>query len=105
MGFLQSAITVLALLGAAPTVVQAVKFCDGSVCYSEFVSTQRVAYRVAVPDTAVRNTAFDVLIQIVAPRTVGWAALAWGGQMTNNPLTIAYSNGGTGAVVSSRRAV
>ncbi|KAL8284513.1 hypothetical protein RB597_001951 [Gaeumannomyces tritici] len=106
MGFLlQSATAALALFAAAPTVVQAAKFCDGPVCYSEFVSTQRVAYRVAVPDTAARGTAFEVLIQIVAPRAVGWAALAWGGQMTNNPLTIAYSNGGTGAVVSSRRAV
>lgn len=80
------------------------QYCDAAtaICYSEWVSPESIAYRVAIPDTAVAGS-FDVLLQIEAPTTVGWAGLAWGGVMVNNPLTIAWANE-DGAVVSSRSA-
>ncbi|KAH6611773.1 hypothetical protein B0J18DRAFT_474219 [Chaetomium sp. MPI-SDFR-AT-0129] len=80
------------------------QYCDAAttICYSEWVSPENIAYRVAIPDTAVAGS-FDVLLQIEAPTTVGWAGLAWGGVMVNNPLTIAWANE-DGVVVSSRSA-
>ncbi|TLD30888.1 hypothetical protein PspLS_02685 [Pyricularia sp. CBS 133598] len=96
MGFFRSLVAALALLAAQ---AMAAKFCDGEVCYSEFVSPQGIAFRVAIPDTATQGTSFDVLLQIVAPKTVGWAGIAWTGRMVNNPLTIAYSDGGSGVTI------
>lgn len=79
------------------------KYCPGDtqICFSEFkVPTHDVIYRIAIPD--VSAAPFDVLLQIVAPiSTTGWAGIAWGGKMTNNPLTVGWSNGKS-AVVSSR---
>ncbi|PGH09652.1 hypothetical protein AJ79_05618 [Helicocarpus griseus UAMH5409] len=60
-----------------------------------------IIYRIAVPANAAPNTAFDAVLQIVAPTGVGWAGLAWGGRMPNNPLAVAWGNG-QGAIVSSR---
>ncbi|TLS30647.1 hypothetical protein PpBr36_03052 [Pyricularia pennisetigena] len=99
MGFFRSVMAALVLLAALTT---AAKFCDGRVCYSEFLSPEQIAFRIAIPDTAAQATSFDVLLQIVAPKTVGWAGIAWAGRMVNNPLTIAYSDGGSGVTVSSR---
>ncbi|KAK4160802.1 cellobiose dehydrogenase [Cladorrhinum sp. PSN259] len=78
------------------------KYCPGNtaICFSEFkVPTYDITYRIAIPE--VSAAPFDVLLQIVAPISTGWAALAWGGKMTNNPLTVAWPNGKS-AVVSSR---
>ena len=83
----------------------AAKYCDAAttICYSEYTSPAKVVYRIAIPDTATASAPFDVLLSIVAPTTVGWAAIAWGGQMANNPLTVGWANGAS-TVVSSRRA-
>ena len=62
-----------------------------------------LSYRVAVPTGVSPNTAFPVVIQVVAPNEVGWAGLAWGGTMTYNPLTAQWANGNT-VQVSSRYA-
>ena len=43
----------------------------------------------------------DVLFSVVAPINVGWAGFAWGGSMTNNPLTLGWANGAK-TLVSSR---
>lgn len=101
----------LALVGssvAAPAsearaVSAATKYCDAAstICYSEFTASN-IAFRVAIPDTATAAP-FPVLVQIVAPKATGWAAIAWGGQMANNPLTVAWANGDS-VVVSSRLA-
>ncbi|EHA52287.1 hypothetical protein MGG_06206 [Pyricularia oryzae 70-15] len=99
MSFIRTVMAALVLLTAPAA---AAKFCDGQVCYSEFVSPQKIAFRVAIPDTAAQGTNFDMLLQIVAPKTVGWAGIAWAGRMVNNPLTIAYSDGGSSVTVSSR---
>lgn len=79
------------------------KYCPGGteVCFSEFIEpASNVAYRIAIPDVAAAP--FDILLQIVAPiDKAGWAAIAWGGQMNGNPLTVGWPNGDS-AVVSSR---
>lgn len=112
MALLQIATALLALGGVAlgnpvpqgGAVSAAAKYCDPAttICYSEYTSPERIAYRIAIPDTATPGN-FSVLLQIVAPRTVGWAGLAWGGVMVNNPLLVAWANGAN-TVVSSRRA-
>ncbi|KAK3396206.1 hypothetical protein B0T20DRAFT_380376 [Sordaria brevicollis] len=84
------------------------KYCPPSsaACFSEFtVAAQKITYRIAIPDTAAAATPFDIYLQIIAPKaTAGWAGIAWGGKMSNNPLTIGWAlpNGGNGSVVSSR---
>jgi hypothetical protein len=113
MGFLKSSTVLLAAVGtaiAAPAseardIAATTKYCDAAstICYSEFTSTNNIAFRIAIPDTATASTPFDALLQIVAPKATGWAAIAWGGQMTYNPLTVAWPNGAS-VVVSSRRA-
>ena len=79
------------------------KYCPGGtqICFSEWIEpTNNIVYRIAIPD--VSAAPFDVLLQIVAPiDKAGWAAVAWGGTMNFNPLTVAWSNGGHG-LVSSR---
>lgn len=84
--------------------ISAAKYCDAAttICYSEWLSPEKIAYRIAIPDTATAGD-FDVLLQIEAPQTVGWAAIAWGGVMVNNPLTVGWANGDK-SIVSSRSA-
>ncbi|KAJ2974503.1 hypothetical protein NUW58_g8639 [Xylaria curta] len=98
MGLLSTFFTgVIALAGA----VSAVQYCDSgtSVCYSE-TKAGDLFVRVALP--AVEQNPFDILMQVVAPKAAaGWAAIAWGGKMTKNPITVAWANGNK-TVVSSR---
>lgn len=71
-----------------------------NICYAEYSTPSAdIVYRVAIPDSS--EAPFDILLQIEAPASVGWAGIAWGGRMTGNPLTISWANG-DGAVVSSR---
>ncbi|KAL2265114.1 hypothetical protein VTJ83DRAFT_6214 [Remersonia thermophila] len=111
MGLLHLFASALALGGVGLTnpvpqggSVSPAKFCDAAttICYAEWTSPERIAFRFAIPDTATPGN-FSVLLQISAPRSVGWAGLAWGGVMVNNPLTLGWANGNT-AVVSSRSA-
>ncbi|KAK0625831.1 hypothetical protein B0T14DRAFT_421217 [Immersiella caudata] len=82
----------------------AAKYCDAAstLCFTEWVSPEKIAYRFAIPDTATAAP-FDVILQIEAPKTVGWAGIAWGGVMTNNPLTVAWANGAS-AIATTRQA-
>ncbi|KAK1775480.1 hypothetical protein QBC45DRAFT_335185 [Copromyces sp. CBS 386.78] len=82
----------------------AAKYCDAStsICYSEYINPEKIAYRFAIPENATSGN-FDVLLQIVAPKTVGWAGLAWGGVMVNNPLLVAWPYQ-TNVIASSRKA-
>ncbi|KAI1311080.1 hypothetical protein F5Y03DRAFT_320977 [Xylaria venustula] len=104
MGLLQIAITILALTRAVLSAPEApsVKYCDpeSSVCYSSStVGIGPISYRLAIPN--VTATPFDILLQIVAPRTAQWAGLAFGGHMINNTLAMAWANGNT-SIISSR---
>jgi len=101
---------VLVLLGSAQGArgselvrrqTSATRYCNaqfGNVCYAQYLAPNNIVYRVAIPDTAAAP--FDVLVQITAPVSLGWAGLAWGGTMANNPLTVAWVNGNEVAISS-----
>lgn len=104
MGLLQIAAAFLALTGtafAAPATPSA-QYCDpdSTVCYSSStVGIAAISYRLAIPN--VTASPFDILLQIVAPKTAQWAGIAFGGHMINNTIAIAWANGNT-SVISSR---
>ncbi|KAK0612387.1 hypothetical protein B0T17DRAFT_405787 [Bombardia bombarda] len=60
-----------------------------------------IAVRIAIPSGVESYTPFDIVIQIIAPVTIGWGALAWSGSMVKNPLFLFWRNG-QNPVVSSR---
>ena len=64
--------------------------------------TSNVIYRIAQPANVAPNTPYDIVLQVVAPSTLGWVGLAWGGGMVRNPLTVGYPNGAKTPTVSSR---
>ncbi|KAI5918663.1 hypothetical protein F4810DRAFT_691121 [Camillea tinctor] len=107
MGFFQIFRVALALSIAGKATPRAAPrapslFCDPDtdVCYSgSTVGIAEIAYRVALP--LVDTAPFDMLIQIVAPKSAGWAGIAWGGHMINNTVTLGWANGNS-SVVSSR---
>ncbi|KAH8898583.1 cellobiose dehydrogenase-like protein [Thozetella sp. PMI_491] len=74
-------------------------FSEASAKYS--IDGSVVVFRVAVPSPSASGTGFDVVLQVVSPKNVGWVGLAWGGGMARNPLTVAWWNNNQ-AVVSSR---
>ncbi|KAL1892326.1 hypothetical protein Sste5346_007064 [Sporothrix stenoceras] len=91
----------------APASPKTARYCDNSlgatVCYSEFTAaTSGTVFRFAIPE--VQKAPFDTLVQVVAPVAVGWAGLAFGGSMAQNPLGLVWVNGDKG-VASSRWAV
>lgn len=63
--------------------------------------SNNIVVRVATPANVPANSAYDIVIQVVAPQSLGWVGLAWGGSMIKNPLTVSYPNGQK-ATVSSR---
>jgi hypothetical protein len=69
---------------------------------AEYQIGSSITYRITLPQP-VNSSNYDVVIQIVAPRDVGWAGLSWGGQMPYCPLTVAWSNGNN-VLISSRYA-
>ncbi|GAW15043.1 hypothetical protein ANO14919_044510 [Xylariales sp. No.14919] len=104
MGLLQIAAAIMALTGTALSVpaTTSVKYCDpeSDVCYSSStVGIGAISYRLAIPN--VTATPFDMLLQIVAPKTAQWAGVAFGGRMINNTIAMAWANGNT-SVISSR---
>ena len=72
---------------------------DAALTYEEFTTSASITYRVAVPAGA--TAPYDVAFQIEAPAAVGWAGIAWGGGMLNNPLVVAWPNGDS-VTVSAR---
>ena len=73
---------------------------DPGVRWSEAtVGVAPITWRVAIPN--VEEGPFDVLLQVVAPKTVGWAGIAWGGGMLYNPISLGWPNANT-TVASGR---
>lgn len=117
MGLLSSAAALVVLVWAVVTasapyqpgdikprqswVVPPTRYCEpglNNVCYASLTSTDGITLRVMVPEGAVAP--YDILFQVAAPLTVGWAGIAWGGQMVSNPLTVSWANGNS-AMTSS----
>ncbi|KAJ6196750.1 hypothetical protein J3E72DRAFT_395587 [Bipolaris maydis] len=63
--------------------------------------TSNIIYRIAQPANISANQPYDIVLQVIAPSSLGWVGLAWGGNMVRNPLTVSYPNGQK-ATVSSR---
>ncbi|KAF2659322.1 iron reductase domain protein [Lophiostoma macrostomum CBS 122681] len=61
-----------------------------------------IALRVAIPGNVSFGSGYDAVIQVAAPLEIGYAGIAWGGNMIYNPLTVAWSSGTNSAVVSAR---
>lgn len=97
MGLITRLATIVAALAAssaAAPVSATAQYCDEptGVCYSEVtVGVAPITWRIAIP--AVEEGPFDVLLQVVAPKTVGWAGIAWGGGMLYNPISLGWANG------------
>lgn len=70
--------------------------------FASYHTDRGVTFRVAIPDTIPADNVFDTVLQVIAPHDIGWAGFAWGGTMTYNPLAIAWANGTTNVVLSSR---
>lgn len=63
--------------------------------------TSNIIYRIAQPANISATQPYDIVLQVIAPSSLGWVGLAWGGSMVRNPLTVSYPNGQK-ATVSSR---
>jgi len=57
-------------------------------------------YRIAVPATVPSDGGFDVVLQVTAPRDVGWAGMTWCGTMISCPL-LAFWYSGNNVIVGS----
>lgn len=77
---------------------------ETGLAFASYTTDNGIAYRVAIPDPVPTNATYDVVLQIVSPKAVGWAGWPWGGHMTYNPLAVAWANGTHNVVLSSRMA-
>ena len=85
---------------------EASKFFDSTtgITFSSITHSNGVSYRVALPTN---TSTSDAIFQVVSPLSFAWCGLAWGGHMTNNPLSVSWATGastGEKAIVSSRMA-
>ncbi|KAI1393353.1 iron reductase domain protein [Hypoxylon trugodes] len=99
MGFIArifAAAVLLASRSIAVPIAKTSRYCDAAtgVCYSEAtVGVAPIVWRIAIP--AVEQAPFDMLFQVVAPKTVGWTGLALAGGMLYNPIVVGWQNGNT----------
>ncbi|KAI3320985.1 iron reductase domain protein [Xylariaceae sp. AK1471] len=77
---------------------------ETGITFQSFTNSEGITYRLALPADASADKAYDVILQVVVPISMGWAGWAWGGAMTYNPLTVVWADG-TNAVHSSRQAL
>ncbi|KAI1298353.1 hypothetical protein F5Y03DRAFT_269846 [Xylaria venustula] len=77
---------------------------DTGITFQSATNEVGVTYRLALPANATADKAYDVILQVVAPITLGWVGWAWGGAMTYDPLTVVWANGNN-VVFSSRQAL
>ena len=73
--------------------------------YEEYIlSTSYFSFRTAQAPEAQNGDNYDIVLQIVAPNSIGWLGLAFGGSMVSNPLLVAWKGPTTAqpALISSR---
>ncbi|KAH7374299.1 hypothetical protein BKA66DRAFT_468205 [Pyrenochaeta sp. MPI-SDFR-AT-0127] len=97
-------IACITLASAASAQVESLKYYDPatSISFSSVTHSNGVSYRIALPSNTSEP---DAIVQIVVPLSFAWCGLAWGGHMTNNPLSVSWATGATSgevAIVSSR---
>jgi len=109
MRLISGATIVATLMGLVPEVLAAdsvvVRDSETGFTFSQYQAQYKIGktitFRVATPSPPTPGVPYDAVIQVIAPSDVGWCGLAWGGRMTNGPLTVAWQNGQS-VTVSSR---
>ncbi|KAK7993082.1 hypothetical protein PG991_016261 [Apiospora marii] len=76
---------------------------ETGITFQQYPSTDGVQFRVALPALTAPGQPYDILLQVEAPKSLGWVGWSWAGQMTYSPLTILWANGDE-VVHSSRMA-
>ncbi|KAF2202442.1 cellobiose dehydrogenase-like protein [Delitschia confertaspora ATCC 74209] len=92
--------SVAALIGVAAG--QTGIYCDSvtSLCFSSY-SVSNILIGVAIPNATVAP--YDVVLQIVAPISIGWVGFSWGGTMPYVPLTVGWINKAASTTIYSSR--
>ncbi|OAL48240.1 CBD9-like protein [Pyrenochaeta sp. DS3sAY3a] len=95
-----------AALAGAVSAQEASKYFDPAtgITFSSITHNNGLTTRVALP---ANGTSSDAILQIITPSAFAWCGLAWGGHMTNNPLSVTWATGeatGEKVIVSSRMA-
>ncbi|KAI0600996.1 putative iron reductase domain protein [Biscogniauxia sp. FL1348] len=94
----------LAVSANAQTDTAPFEDAETGIMFQSSTTAEGVTYRLALPANASGNSAYDVILQVVAPVELGWVGWAWGGMMTYNPLTVVWADG-ENVVYSSRQAL
>ncbi|KAK1491618.1 carbohydrate-binding cytochrome b562 [Colletotrichum cuscutae] len=104
MRWFTTALSAVALINSVAIAQDQSTYCDSlGRCFASYTNAGGITYGIAVPEGPATGQPYEAIVQITAPIEVGWAALAWGGSMIYNPLTIVWVNG-KDVVVSSRMA-
>ncbi|KAK8096598.1 Cellobiose dehydrogenase [Apiospora kogelbergensis] len=95
MKWLSIATVTAGLAGSAAAQAESVPYTDAEtgIAFQSYPSADGVEFRVALPATIEAGKPYDVILQVEAPKSLGWIGWAWAGQMTYNPLTIIWANG------------
>ncbi|EXF77407.1 carbohydrate-binding cytochrome b562 [Colletotrichum fioriniae PJ7] len=105
MRWLTYTLSVVALISFVAIAQDQSTYCDSlGRCFASYTNAGGITYGIAIPEGPATGQPYEAIVQITSPIEVGWAALAWGGSMTYNPLTIVWANG-KDVVVSSRMAL
>ncbi|KAK8859017.1 actin-domain-containing protein [Apiospora arundinis] len=83
------------LVGSAAAQAESEPYTDAEtgIVFQQYPSADGIKFRVALPGTIEAGQPYDVILQIEAPKSIGWVGWAWAGQMTYNPLTVIWPNG------------
>ena len=75
-------------------------YCDNelNLCFAEARAANDAYFRMAIPQNAIAP--FDVVLQMLVPKSVGWLGFAWGGEMLTSPITLAWPSGKSVGVTS-----
>ncbi|KAK7964516.1 hypothetical protein PG988_011490 [Apiospora saccharicola] len=101
-----AAVAATGLAGSAAAQAETVAYTDAEtgITFQQYPSTDGVTFRVALPELMSPGQPYDILLQVEAPKSMGWVGWSWAGQMTYSPLTILWANGEQ-VVHSSRMAL
>ncbi|KAK8063140.1 hypothetical protein PG996_007792 [Apiospora saccharicola] len=80
-------------IAAAQAETVAYTDAETGITFQQYPSTDGVTFRVALPELMSPGQPYDILLQVEAPKSMGWVGWSWAGQMTYSPLTILWANG------------
>ncbi|KAK7437321.1 hypothetical protein CaCOL14_010316 [Colletotrichum acutatum] len=104
MRLLTTTLSTVALISSVAIAQDQSTYCNSlGRCFASYTNAGGITYGIAIPEGPATGQPYEAIVQITVPIDIGWAALAWGGSMTYNPLTIIWANG-KDVAVSSRMA-